>query len=139
MEGTRRIGRFHYRSGRAPSYSSDVGVLVVNRGDLVVAEVVETITVDEAFGLLDLMAARADESGAHQGLIVIDEASGLLDTLDRHKLGIRAAEVCPRTMLLAFAAPSHLTTPMFSETVRDRGLTVKVFDDEADAETWLAW
>lgn len=108
------------------------------QGDTVVAEVVESITIDEAFGLLDTMAELVQASDVRCGLIAIDEASGLLDTLDRHKLGIHAARVLPRTMRLAVAAPSHLITPMFQSTARSRGLTVKVFDNPTDAKTWLA-
>ena len=120
------------------SYSFTVGVRVLRSGDTIVAEVVETISIDQAFELLDTMAELAQESGAQRGLIVIDQASALLDTLDRHKLGIHAARVLPRTMWLAVAAPRDLITPMFESTARNRGLTVRVFDNLSEAEAWLA-
>ena len=65
-------------------------------------------------------------------------ASRMLDTLDRHELGIHAARVLPRTMWLAVAAPREFITPMFSNSARSCGLTVKVFDNVIDAEAWLA-
>lgn len=125
-------------NGQSQRTIHNVVVLVATKGEIIFAEVTDSITMDEAFGLLDSMADLAPETATQQGLIVIDEASALLDTLDRHKLGIHAARVLPRTMQPDVAAPGHLITPMFSNTARSRGLTVSAFDHPDDAEAWLA-
>ena len=114
-----------------------MGVKVESRGDTVVAEIVESISIDEAFGLLDSMAELAHGSATRRGLIVIDEASALLGTLDRHKLGIHAARFLRRTTGLPVGAPIRIITAMCENTARSRGLRVKVFDNVTDAEAWL--